>query len=64
MTNADRIRNMTDEQLAKWLDVIAGCSVCSLDYMANECNEFCRSSICVENKVKWLKQEVKSNDER
>lgn len=60
-TNGDRIRQMTDEEFAKWLDNISGCSVCLLYNMAGECNEFRNSSICVEHKLKWLKQEVSEN---
>lgn len=58
MTNGDKIRAMTDEELEKWLDGIAGCFVCT--YMG--CKEFCSSSICVKNKLKWLKQECKDDD--
>lgn len=61
-SNGDRIRQMTDEELAVWLDNISGCSVCLLYNMAGECNKFRNSSICVEHKLKWLKQEDRGDD--
>ena len=52
MTNADRIRQMTDEELAKMLirDV---CSMC-----AGESNENCGASwFCETGILAWMKQE-------
>lgn len=57
MTNGDRIRQMTDEELA---DILSDkCSVCNYQY--GRCDsQFC---ICAEGVLAWLKQEVKTNDE-
>ncbi len=38
MTNADRIRNMTDEQLAEWLDLHGECNQCA--YHPAQCEIF------------------------
>ena len=47
-TNADRIRAMSDEELAKWIDWLFGrCEWCDTDKMAaDECNDVeCTSCI-------------------
>ncbi len=54
MTNADRIRSMTDEELADLLR----------DYQCNTCdfNGFCdETDKCEEKIIEWLKQEYKTN---
>ena len=52
-TNADRIRNMTDEELAKFFD----CEACLFPWCDMSCGDIeeipCRKCI-----LKWLKQEV------
>lgn len=58
MTNGDKIRQMSDEELARFLDITCGCSVCFLDAIAGECPGFGSSMDCIVNKLKWLKQEV------
>lgn len=56
MTNADRIRQMTDEDLA---DVLQGqCACCA--YQLTGCTE----RECKDGAYEWLKQEVKTDDER
>ena len=53
-TNADRIRAMSDEELAKWIDWLFGrCEWCDTDKMAtDDCNDVeCTSCI-----LEWLKQ--------
>ena len=57
-TNADRIRQMTDEELADKLT--EKCAVCAYHYAECE-TKFC---MCEEGVLKWLKQEVKKDDER
>lgn len=57
-TNGDCIRQMTDEELARFLDITCGCSVCFLDTTANECTGFRSSMDCIVNKIKWLQQEA------
>ena len=55
MTNADRIRSMTDEELAKWFYVrTSDCVDCPADDL---CNVFAHAS-CEELLLRWLKQEV------
>lgn len=56
MTNADRIRAMTDEELADWLKY-ERISVCPPDTGHIHCNI---SDICADRKcwLDWLKQEV------
>jgi len=49
-SNADRIRAMSDEELAKWIHEIVDCSSACPAY--NECDE-CRPSL-----LNWLKQEA------
>lgn len=59
MTNGDRIRQMTDEKLAEFLnDVADNCSM-------QECKNCPMNGACVDvpiSMAKWLKQEV--SDER
>ena len=54
MTNADRIRNMSDEELATWLNCMQS--------NAYHCGEFGRTNAAYpfDNKawLKWLKEEV------
>jgi hypothetical protein len=58
MTNADKIRSMTDEQLAVWLDYT--------DDQWEFCNNRCPYSNgcggaqdCVDGRLAWLQQEHK-----
>lgn len=57
MTNGDRIRAMTDEELAGHLEYITnGC-----DYMVCVATKFCDGSerhYCLKAWLKWLKEEV------
>ena len=62
-TNGDRIRQMTDEELAEWLDHVAGCGVCVLNegkyrYSGDHC---AHEYDCIQYIEKWLKQEVQSD---
>lgn len=53
MTNADRIRAMTDEELAKWLCTEIGC--CNCNYLfSDKCDNG-------NAWLDWLKQEVSGN---
>ena len=59
-TNADRIRAMSDEELAKWIDWLFGrCEWCDTDKMAtDDCNDVeCTSCI-----LEWLQQPVEESD--
>jgi len=55
MTNADRIRTMTDEELAIWLSAIMYCSNCVAEIpCAKEITtKFCKDILC-----DWLKSPV------
>ena len=55
MTNGDKIRAMTDEELADKLT--DKCAVCAYHYAECE-TKFC---LCEEGVLKWLKQEVQSD---
>ena len=52
-TNADRIRSMSDEELAEWL---VGNTVC--ERVCGE-DEYCHGDECVERVTRWLKQPAK-----
>lgn len=61
VTNADRIRNMTDEELATFLNVTvyeSGENLFSCDYYANK--KYCVGSTCDNcmGYVAWLKEKV------
>lgn len=64
MTNADKIRSMTDEKLAVLLDCFSACAVCReaerLDdnpfFKEEKCDEDCEMHI-----LEWLKQPFKEN---
>lgn len=53
MTNADKIRAMTDEQLSQFFDENVGCGDCRI-------YNFCTKKIgeCDKVWLEWLKQEV------
>ena len=57
LTNGDRIRQMSDEELSVWLDNIGSCLVCK--FYKNK-DENCTSSVdcCKDGMLKWLKSEV------
>lgn len=50
LTNADRIRQMTDEELA---DVLQGQCICCAHQLKG-----CTEKVCKDGAYKWLKQEV------
>ena len=62
MTNADKIRSMTDKELAKWLDIMADCKIsCPAK---QTCFELAGSGTlvrggCVAMIKAWLQQEYK-----
>ena len=55
ITNADKIRAMTDEELAGWMANNVDCQYCSVR------SEWCTESeaACKRNWLDWLRQEVK-----
>lgn len=55
VTNGDKIRAMSDEELAEWLDSVIGC--CSL----NDCSLCRMNGACDDvpiSMIKWLKKEA------
>ena len=54
-TNADRIRNMTDEELAEFLDKFD--STCGMCIHQGKC--YVMNSKCRDGFLQWLKSEVK-----
>ena len=61
MNNADRIRTMTDEELAEYLFYRGnGCEYCyGICAYQDECDGHDHAQeFCMEQIVKWLKQEV------
>lgn len=64
MTNGDRIRNMTDEELAAFMDIYTFEDICRTRCLKPAGDRtICHGEECVSNILKWLKQEV-NNDER
>lgn len=55
MTNGDKIRAMTDEELAEWLDLHGECNQCA--YHPAQCNTDCN-----EGHFKWLRKEADEDD--
>ena len=53
MTNADRIRNMTDEELGKLLNEFGHCPLSRIE---DDCRSYDRCRDCW---IDWLKEEVK-----
>ena len=55
LTNADRIRQMTDEELAKFMCLVKDklCFGCSFSHV-----DECEGITCEEARKQWLKQEV------
>ena len=58
MTNAEKIRNMSDEELAKFLSNKLNCYDC--DALLNPCN---MALPCQQNYLNWLQSEVKVTGE-
>ena len=55
-TNADRIRNMTDEELAGYLHTIRYAWSCPVRVSGNKCHE--HNDNCNECWLEWLKEEA------
>lgn len=65
-TNADCIRQMTDEELVEFLmNADANiCDFCDMKYPENCLSHSCEGEDCKTEILKWLKQEVNTDDER
>ena len=59
MTNADRIRFMSDEELAKFINDSIACDHCIHD---GHCNEFDNYQKCLEGVLKRLRQPVEDTE--
>lgn len=60
-TNADRIRSMSDEELAEWIETIANCRMCKIGEEHCSGGETNSRASCMIHWLDWLKQEV-TND--
>lgn len=54
-SNADKIRAMTDEELAIWISSITWCEYCPI---REHCDEAIQTRFCKEILLEWLKAEV------
>lgn len=52
-TNADRIRNMSDEELAEWINTKNTCDQCSY-----EPDRLCMKETCANGVLQWLQSEA------
>lgn len=58
-TNADRIRSMTDEELANLFDEVETGSFLADKYPCSECTEKINCDVCF---LKWLRAESEEKD--
>ena len=58
ITNADRIRFMSDEELSKFINDSIACEHCIYD---GRCDEFDNYQKCMEGVLKWLRQPVEGD---
>ena len=64
MTNADAIRNMTDEELAEFIATYDVCSNCKYNnIMGCEFSHYCNDKFNTQNCLEWLQAEVKEGAE-
>lgn len=59
MTNADRVRSMSDEELAKFINDSIACDHCIHD---GHCNEFDNYQKCLEGVLNWLRLPVEDTE--
>lgn len=60
MTNADRIRAMSNEELAKFLErSTGGCETCATVCTCNGPEDLPPTSVCHQGVLKWLQQPAK-----
>lgn len=55
MTNADRIRSMSDEELSEFINAITVCDCCVYD---GKCTEYNNISKCRKGVLEWLQKPV------
>lgn len=58
MTNGDKIRSMSDVELAKFIRNNDDCECCAFVFASGDCN----SNFCAVGIKKWLESEVDKND--
>lgn len=58
VTNADRIRGMSDEELAEWIETIADCWMCKIDEKHCSGGELNTRESCMIHWLYWLRQEA------
>ena len=58
MTNADRIRAMTDEELAEWIAVHMECETCMYFIRETGLCDYPMTYGCKDAMLDWLKQEA------
>lgn len=62
MSNADKIRGMTDEELADWImRYVEPCALCAYHKSAGDCSPPPQNGDCESGRLEWLKQEHKEN---
>ena len=59
MTNADRIRSMTDEELSSWMNDHVDCN-CRCEAWKDGCMD--SDSTCMAAWLEWLKEDVKDGE--
>ena len=57
-TNADRIRNMSDEELAEWIETIADCRMCKIGEGHCSGGGLNTRASCMIHWLYWLRQEA------
>lgn len=57
MTNADKIRAMTDEELAAW--IVETTYICACCSVSEGCQDAPHVSVCKKNVADWLRQPAK-----
>lgn len=60
MTNADKIRRMTDEELAEWFAPHIMCNICDKKDKPDGCN----MNECKKYALVYMKKEVSEDDKR
>lgn len=60
MTNADRIRSLSDEELAEWLAILTDCVNCPCRDPHDQCDTVDGS--CKKQWLNWLKKEVEERN--
>ncbi len=61
MTNGDKIRSMTDEELAHFILIHTDCVLLSSCPAYNNCAEYNNEKACAETILEWIKQECKND---